>query len=191
MRKQKECKSILHTLVEMTRSFCFQPNFLMACPSTISDCPPELTSAVSKKLTFSKYFYRFVSTKHRGRRVLTSTYLSGALGAGLAILSRFPIVDSKIHPYSLNGHPMHLSADWFVGKACGSVTVDHPKLGLVAVWNTHFVAAGGEDGPEWKRAHRVTQAYELANRCRESAARGRHVICVGDLNSTPPSLVIG
>jgi aryl-alcohol dehydrogenase-like predicted oxidoreductase len=30
------------TLVEMTRSFCFQPNFLIASPSTISDCPFQI-----------------------------------------------------------------------------------------------------------------------------------------------------
>lgn len=71
------------------------------------------------------------------------------------------------------------------------------------------VAAGGEDGPESRRAHRITQAYELAKFARASAERGHHVVCVsafwvrrphkltgsaspqlGDFNSTPPSLSI-
>lgn len=30
----------LVTLVVMTRSLLFQPNFLIACPMMISDCPP-------------------------------------------------------------------------------------------------------------------------------------------------------
>lgn len=62
---------------------------------------------------------------------------SGALGAGLAILTRFPIVGSMIHPYSLNGHPMSPSADWFVGKAAASVTISHPQLEYIEVFNTH------------------------------------------------------
>jgi sphingomyelin phosphodiesterase 2 len=70
------------------------------------------------------------------------------------------------------------------------------------------VAAGGENGPEYKRAHRITQAYELARFARNSAKKGHHVVCVrlystlhftrtdlctpqlGDFNSTPPSLSI-
>jgi hypothetical protein len=40
------------------------------------------------------------------------------------------------------------------------------------------MAAGGEDGPESKRAHRITQAYELAKFALSSAEKGRHVICV-------------
>ncbi|PWN47944.1 DNase I-like protein [Violaceomyces palustris] len=118
-------------------------------------------------------------------------FLSGAFGSGLAILSKWEILEFRTNPYSLNGHPLHVhKGDWFVGKACGSVTVHHPWLGLVDVWNTHLVGVGGETGPESKRCHRVTQAYELSKRCNESAERGRHVICAGDLNSIPPSLSI-
>jgi hypothetical protein len=63
---------------------------------------------------------------------------SGALGAGLAIFSRFPIVAATIHPYSLNGSPIDvLAGDWFVGKAAASVLVTHPILGQVQVFNTH------------------------------------------------------
>lgn len=63
---------------------------------------------------------------------------SGALGAGLAIFSRFPIVASNIHPYSLNGSPIDVSAgDWFVGKAAASVIIQHPILNEVQIFNTH------------------------------------------------------
>lgn len=136
--------------------------------------------------------WRFLKHALASRYPYSKFFYSGAFGSGLAILSRWDIVETKTHPYSLNGQPINVGqGDWFVGKACGCVTVDHPGLGLVDVWNTHFVAAGGEDGPEFKRAHRITQAYELATNARNSAQRGRHVICVGDLNSTPPSLAIG
>lgn len=136
--------------------------------------------------------WRFLKTALSSRYPHSKFFYSGAFGSGLAILSRWNILETKTHPYSLNGHPIHVQhGDWFVGKACGCITVNHPKLGLVDVWNTHFVAAGGEDGPEYKRSHRITQAYELATNCRNSASRARHVVSVGDFNSTPPSLCIG
>lgn len=70
--------------------------------------------------------------------VLTERFRSGALGAGLAIFSRFPIITATIHPYSLNGHPVDVAAgDWFVGKAAASIVVQHPALGEVEVFNTH------------------------------------------------------
>lgn len=118
-------------------------------------------------------------------------FFTGAFGSGLAILSKFPIVSTHTHPYSLNGHPVMVHhGDWIVAKAAGCATIEIEGLGLVDFWVTHTVAAGGEDGPESKRAHRVIQAYELAKYARNSAAKGHHVVCLGDFNSTPPSLSI-
>lgn len=63
---------------------------------------------------------------------------SGALGAGLAIFSKYPIVATSIHPYSLNGSPLDVAGgDWFVGKSAASALVQHPVLGDVEVFNTH------------------------------------------------------
>lgn len=65
-------------------------------------------------------------------------YVSGALGAGLALFSRFPIVSATVQPYSLNGSPLDvLGGDWFVGKAAASIIVAHPILGQLQVFNTH------------------------------------------------------
>ena len=63
---------------------------------------------------------------------------SGALGAGLAIFSKFPIISTSVHPYSLNGAPLDVVAgDWFVGKAAASIIVRHPVLGQLQIFNTH------------------------------------------------------
>ena len=63
---------------------------------------------------------------------------SGALGSGLAIFSRFPIISTHTLPYSLSGLPLHVIAgDFFVNKAAGSCVLLHPKLGEVEVWSTH------------------------------------------------------
>ena len=120
-----------------------------------------LKSIVEHRLPFGKFF------------------LSGAFGSGLAILSRFPIYASHTQPYSLNGLPIHVGhGDWFVGKGTGCASIDLGGGMLVDVWDTHTVAAGGEDGPEKMRAHRIAQAWELSKMVQSSAEKGRHVIAV-------------
>ncbi|KAJ7651688.1 inositol phosphophingolipids phospholipase C [Mycena polygramma] len=112
----------------------------------------HVRDAVVKRLPYSKFFY------------------SGALGSGLALLSRFPIIGTSVHPYSLNGTPIDVGGgDWFVGKAAVSITVSHPILGQFQVFNTHLYAKGGEDGPEHRRAHRLRVRH---------AELGRYVIAV-------------
>jgi len=113
------------------------------------------------------------------------------LGSGLAILSRFPIVESHFHPYLLNGHPLHfIQGDFFVGKSVGSCLLDVPNIGQVEVFTTHLYAPHDVPAPEWKRAHRTAQAWELAKLVKASAERGRTVFVCGDLNSVPSSLPI-
>ncbi|KAH8987417.1 inositol phosphophingolipids phospholipase C [Lactarius hatsudake] len=116
-------------------------------------------SCLSKSLPFSKFFY------------------SGALGAGLAIFSRFPIVAAAIHPYSLNGSPLDvLGGDWFVGKAAASVVIRHPTLGQVQV----SIPMGRRGGPSITRAHRLVNAWEFAKLAKQAAEL--------DFNSVPTSL---
>ncbi|KAJ6503272.1 inositol phosphophingolipids phospholipase C [Mycena vitilis] len=131
----------------------------------------HVRDAVVKRLPYSKFFY------------------SGALGSGLALLSRFPIIGTSVHPYSLNGTPIDVGGgDWFVGKAAVSITVSHPILGQVQVFNTHLYAKGGEDGPEHRRAHRLVNAWEFSKLARQAAELGRYVIAAGDFNSIPSTL---
>ncbi|PVF98637.1 DNase I-like protein [Serendipita vermifera] len=113
---------------------------------------------------------------------------TAALGSGLAVFSKLAIVASNIFPFSLNGCPSDLAGDWFAGKACASVVVVHPVLGEVEVFNTHFFARGGEEGPEHQRAVRIANAWEMSKLIRASLAGGRHVIVTGDFNSSPHSL---
>ncbi|KAF9024148.1 inositol phosphophingolipids phospholipase C [Hymenopellis radicata] len=131
----------------------------------------HVRDSVYKRLPYSKFFY------------------SGALGAGLAIFTRYPIIATAVHPYSLNGEPMDVAAgDWFVGKAAASIVVIHPVLGQVQIFNTHLFAKGGEDGPEHNRAHRLVNAWEFAKLTRQAAELGRYVIAAGDFNSVPTTL---
>ncbi|KAJ6575384.1 Endonuclease/exonuclease/phosphatase [Mycena capillaripes] len=121
----------------------------------------QVRDSVVKRLPYSKFFY------------------SGALGSGLALLSRFPIIGTSVHPYSLNGSPI---------DAAVSIIISHPILGQVQVFNTHLYAKGGEDGPEYNRAHRLVNAWEFAKLARQAAELGRYVIAAGDFNSIPSTL---
>jgi sphingomyelin phosphodiesterase 2 len=95
---------------------------------------------------------------------LSSTYLShnhlairsGALGSGLAIFTKFPIISAQALPYSLSGLPLAVIAgDFFVNKAAGSVAILHPDLGEVEIWNTHVRLMSGldVDGAEIDEPH--------------------------------------
>ncbi|KAJ7446391.1 inositol phosphophingolipids phospholipase C [Mycena galericulata] len=131
----------------------------------------HVRDSVLKRLPYSKFFY------------------SGALGSGLALFSRFPILATSVHPYSLNGAPIDVAGgDWFVGKAAVSIIISHPVLGQVQVFNTHLYAKGGEDGPEYNRAHRLVNAWEFSKLTRQAAELGRYVIAAGDFNSIPSTL---
>ncbi|KAG0152376.1 hypothetical protein CROQUDRAFT_667265 [Cronartium quercuum f. sp. fusiforme G11] len=126
-----------------------------------------------------------------GGLIYSKWFHSAALGAGLAILSRHPIIESHFHAYALNGHALHfIEGDFFVGKAVGSCLLDVPLVGEVEVFSTHLYAPHDVPAPEWKRAHRTAQAWELAKLVRASSERGRTVFVCGDLNSVPSSLPI-
>lgn len=56
----------------------------------------------------------------------------------MAILSRFPIIETSSFSYSHNGSPIDVaSGDWIVGKGLFSVLLSHPVLEEVEVFNTH------------------------------------------------------
>ncbi|EGN93063.1 hypothetical protein SERLA73DRAFT_190227 [Serpula lacrymans var. lacrymans S7.3] len=133
--------------------------------------------------------YEHVRQSVSSRLPHAKLFHSGALGAGLAIFTSWPIIATSINPYSLNGEPTDaLGGDWFVGKAAGSVTISHPVLGQVQIFNTHLYARGGEDGPEYNRTHRLVNAWEFAKLTRQAAELGRYVIAAGDFNSIPTSV---
>ncbi|KAI7906850.1 Endonuclease/exonuclease/phosphatase [Cokeromyces recurvatus] len=127
-----------------------------------------IQASVQHVLPYSKYFY------------------SGAFGSGLAILSKFPIISTAYHRFTLNGKPLMIfHGDYYVGKGIGSALINHPTIGLVEVFNTHL--HGGYGPKDRYRAHRATECWQLAQILRTSAAMGRQIILSGDFNSIPTS----
>ncbi|OZJ06926.1 hypothetical protein BZG36_00057 [Bifiguratus adelaidae] len=115
-------------------------------------------------------------------------YYSGTLGAGLGILSKYPIVSTHYHRYSQGGLPLKiLHGDFYVGKGVACATIRHPAV-LIDVYNTHLHAGYGP-GLNRYEGHKFAEGWELARLLRQSIAAGHHTIALGDFNVTPTSHV--
>jgi sphingomyelin phosphodiesterase 2 len=67
-------------------------------------------------------------------------YHSGIFGGGLVILSRWPIEESNMVRYPLNGRPAAFyRGDWFVGKgvACARIRIGPGRRDIAEVFCTH------------------------------------------------------
>lgn len=118
-------------------------------------------------------------------------YFSGIFGSGLAILSKWPIIESSMYRYPLNGRPAAFyRGDWYVGKgvACASIRIGPTADDIVEVFCTHLHAPYEREPNDSYVCHRTAQAWEIARLMRNAAERGRIVLGLGDFNMTPSSL---
>ena len=117
-------------------------------------------------------------------------YHSGIFGGGLAILSKFPIIDSNMVRYPLNGRPTaFFRGDWFVGKGVACATIELAPRGgdIVDVFCTHLHAPYEREPNDSYLCHRTAQAWEIAKLMRGAAEKGHAVIGLGDFNMVPLS----
>lgn len=118
-------------------------------------------------------------------------YHSGIFGGGLVILSKWPIEESTMVRYPLNGRPTaFFRGDWFVGKgvACARIRVGPGWNDVVEVFCTHLHAPYESEPNDSYLCHRTAQAWEIAKLMRGAAERGHLVIGLGDFNMVPLSL---
>ncbi|KAH7118825.1 Endonuclease/exonuclease/phosphatase [Dendryphion nanum] len=118
-------------------------------------------------------------------------YWSGIFGGGLAILSRWPIEESNMVRYPLNGRPAAFyRGDWYVGKgvACARIRMGPTRRDIAEVFCTHLHAPYEPEPHDSYFCHRTAQAWEIAKLMRGAAERGHLVIGLGDFNVTPLSL---
>lgn len=85
------------------------------------------------------------SIRQQTQRILPygKFYHSGIFGGGLAILSKWPIVESSMVGYPLNGRPTaFFRGDWFVGKgvACARIIMGPCEDDVADVFCTHVRA---------------------------------------------------
>lgn len=136
--------------------------------------------------TFSDY----LTIRNRTRSTLPygKFYHSGIFGGGLAILSRWPIRESSMYRYSLNGRPTaFFRGDWFVGKGVACATIALPDGVNIEVFNTHLHAPYEREPNDSYICHRTGQAWEIAKLMRAASQRGSLVIGLGDFNMVPLS----
>lgn len=84
--------------------------------------------------------YNAIRELTRGILPYGKFYHSGCFGGGLAILSRWPIEESNMLRYPLNGRPAAFyRGDWFVGKgvACARIRIGPASKDVAEVFTTH------------------------------------------------------
>jgi len=135
----------------------------------------------------------YSSIRQETRHVLPygKFYYSGIFGGGLAILSKWPIEESSMVRYPLNGRPTaFFRGDWFVGKgvACARIKMGHGPENVAEIFCTHLHAPYEREPNDSYICHRTAQAWEIAKLMRGAAERGHLVIGLGDFNMIPLSL---
>ncbi|KAL6869215.1 phospholipase C type enzyme [Amphichorda felina] len=150
--------------------------------------PPDI---VCLQELFTQQDYRLIRLETRQVLPYGKFYHSGAFGGGLAVLSRWPIQESSMFPYPLNGRPTAFwRGDWYVGKgiACARIRFGPGPRDVIEVFNTH-THAPYEHGPNDSYiCHRTAQAWEMSKLLRGAAERGHLVAALGDFNMLPLSL---
>ncbi|KAK2766319.1 phospholipase C type enzyme [Arachnomyces sp. PD_36] len=134
----------------------------------------------------------YESIREQTRHILPygKYYFSGIFGGGLAILSRWPIEESSMFAYPLNGRPTaFFRGDWFVGKgvACARIRTGPRNEDVAEVFCTHLHAPYESEPNDSYICHRTAQAWEIAKLMRGAAERGHLVIGLGDFNMLPLS----
>ncbi|KAL2352115.1 Endonuclease/exonuclease/phosphatase [Cryomyces antarcticus] len=128
--------------------------------------------------------YRTIRDKTKHILPYGKFYYSGIFGSGLAILSRWPIEESDMYRYPLNGRPAaFFRGDWYVGKGVASARIRFGPAhkDVAEVFCTH--------------PSRTTPISVIAQRkrgrsriLRHASERGHLVIGLGDFNMRPLSL---
>ncbi|KAJ5415543.1 Endonuclease/exonuclease/phosphatase [Penicillium sp. CMV-2018d] len=153
----------------------------------VASPPPEI---VGLQECWTQQDYESIRDQTRHILPYGKFYYGGIFGAGLAILSKWPIEESSMFGYPLNGRPTaFFRGDWFVGKGVASARVRFgPGTADVAeVFCTHLHAPYEREPNDSYLCHRTAQAWEIAKLMRGAAERGHLVIGLGDFNMLPSS----
>ncbi|PJF17012.1 Sphingomyelin phosphodiesterase 2 [Paramicrosporidium saccamoebae] len=127
--------------------------------------------------------YRYFRSHLRDILPYSHYFDRGAMGSGLAIFSKYPIVQVHFKAFSLNGQPDRITdGDWFATKGVGHARIQHPKA-VLDVFTTHLIADYSERPfrSDNYLAHRLTQTYELVEFV-ESHSSGSVTLVMGDFN---------
>jgi sphingomyelin phosphodiesterase 2 len=153
----------------------------------ISKEPPEI---VGLQECWTQQDYKSIRQQTKHLLPYGKFYNSGAFGGGLAILSKWPIEESSMFAYPLNGRPTaFFRGDWYVGKgvACARIRMGPRTEDIAEVFCTHLHAPYELEPHDSYLCHRTAQAWEIAKLMRRAAERGHLAIGLGDFNMVPMS----
>ncbi|OQE25472.1 hypothetical protein PENSTE_c006G07915 [Penicillium steckii] len=153
----------------------------------LSDPPPEI---VGLQECWTQQDFESIHQQTKHILPYAKFYFGGIFGAGLAILSRWPIEESSMYGYPLNGRPTaFFRGDWFVGKgvACARIRFGPGVSDVAEVFCTHLHAPYEREPHDSYICHRTAQAWEISKLMRGAAERGHLVIGLGDFNMLPSS----
>ncbi|NXG62910.1 NSMA phosphodiesterase, partial [Hemiprocne comata] len=137
---------------------------------------------------WSEQDYSDLKVKLAGCYPFSHYFRSGVIGSGLCIFSRFPILDTLLYQYSLNGYPYMLQhGDWFCGKSVGLVPAWGSWLLCPPCLQLHAEYCREKDA---YLPHRLVQAWELAQFIRHTSKAADVVLLGGDLNMHPEDVGI-
>ena len=148
---------------------------------------PEL---VALQECWTQEDYQSIREQTRHMLPYAKFYFSGIFGGGLAILSKWPIEESNMYRYPLNGRPTaFFRGDWYVGKgvACARIRMGSEPKDVVEIFCTHLHAPYESEPNDSYMCHRTAQAWEIAKLMRGAAERGHLVLGLGDFNMLPLS----
>ncbi|XP_041869723.1 sphingomyelin phosphodiesterase 2 [Corvus kubaryi] len=138
---------------------------------------------------WSEQDYSDLRVKLAGCYPFSHYFRSGVIGSGLCVFSRFPILDTLLYQYSLNGYPYMLQhGDWFCGKSVGLVIIKISGI-IFNVYVTHLHAEYCREKDAYL-PHRLVQAWELAQFIRHTSKAADVVLLGGDLNMHPEDVGI-
>ncbi|KAI0195956.1 Endonuclease/exonuclease/phosphatase [Astrocystis sublimbata] len=120
-------------------------------------------------------------------------YHSGPSSCGLVILSRWPIEESSMVPFSLCGRPARLLRGDFSagaqGIACARIRYGEGEEDVVEVFNTNVDSTYGEPSQNSSyMVHRLSQAWQIAKLVRNASERGHLAVVLAGLDTAPFSL---
>lgn len=153
----------------------------------LSNPAPEI---VGLQECWTQQDYESIHTQTKHLLPYAKFYYGGIFGAGLAILSKWPIEESSMYGYPLNGRPTaFFRGDWFVGKgvACARIRFGPGTADVAEVFCTHLHAPYEREPHDSYICHRTAQAWEISKLMRGAAERGHLVIGLGDFNMLPSS----
>lgn len=135
---------------------------------------------------WSREDWNIVTELARNSGLSYSAYFpSGAIGSGLGIISKFPIIDTEFKRFNVCGKPQNIfHGDYYGGKGIALARIETGNQ-TIDVYTTHFIAKYSKRDEYF--AHRIAQSVDLVKFV-SSTQKNAISVVLGDINSEADTL---